>query len=142
MGTLAVRRTVLFVLIAACLYHIWAYFAPQTWYETFPGIGRGWLVRLGPYNEHLVTDMAALYMAMVVVTAMALRYVEDNRYVQTVGAAWLAFNVFHTLYHLQHLSMYSTGERVAMVGLLSALTVLSAVLLVPARRPTPVPSDR
>ncbi|MFE1265766.1 hypothetical protein ACFW5X_35370 [Streptomyces albogriseolus] len=142
MGNLAVRRTVLGILIATCLFHIWAYFAPETWYETFPGIGRGWLLRLGPYNEHLVKDMASLYMAMLVVTAMALRYVHDNRYVQTMGAAWLAFNVFHTLYHLQHLSMYSTGEQVAMVSLLTSLTVLSAVLLAPAKRQAAVPSSR
>ncbi len=133
MKILATRRTVLGILVATCLFHIWAYFAPQTWYETFPGIGRGWLLRLGPYNEHLVKDMASLYMAMLVVTAMALRYVNDNRYVQTTGAAWLAFNIFHTLYHFQHLSMYSTGEKVAMMSLLSVLTVLSAVLLAPAK---------
>ncbi|WFB88473.1 MULTISPECIES: hypothetical protein [Streptomyces] len=140
MKILATRRTVLGILVATCLFHIWAYFAPQTWYETFPGIGRGWLLRLGPYNEHLVKDMASLYMAMLVVTAMALRYVNDNRYVQTTGAAWLAFNVFHTLYHFQHLSMYSTGEKVAMMSLLSVLTVLSAVLLAPAKPLASAPS--
>ncbi|MEU2288363.1 hypothetical protein ABZ614_41820 [Streptomyces sp. NPDC013178] len=132
MGTPIVRRTVLGILAVACVYHVWAYFAPRTWYETFPGIGRGWLLRLGPYNEHLVKDTAALYLAMLVVTLAAWRYVDSNRYVQTVGAAWLAFNVFHLLYHLQHLGMYSTGERVAIVSLLSALTLLSAVLLTPS----------
>ncbi|SPL94304.1 unnamed protein product [[Actinomadura] parvosata subsp. kistnae] len=134
MTNLTTRRTLLGTLIAACLLHVWAYFAPQTWYETFPGIGRGWLLRLGPYSEHLVTDMAALYMAMLVVTIAAWRFADDDRYVRTVGGAWLAFNCFHLLYHLRHLSMYSPGERVAIVGLLSALTVISAVLLIPSPR--------
>ncbi|GHE94875.1 hypothetical protein ACWDSD_44670 [Streptomyces spiralis] len=126
------RRILVGSLIIACLLHVWAYFAPKTWYESFPGVGRGWLLRLGPYNEHLVKDMAALYMAMLVVTAAAWRFADSDRYVATVGAAWLVFSVFHLIYHLQHLSMYSSGERVAIVGLLSSLTLISAALLAPS----------
>jgi hypothetical protein len=132
MGKLMTRRILLSSLVLACLLHVWAYFAPRTWYETFPGIGRGWLVRLGPYNEHLVKDMAALYMAVLVVTAAAWRFADSDQFVMTVGAAWLVFSVFHLLYHLQHLSMYSTSERVAMVGLLSSVALVSAALLAPS----------
>ncbi|MEU6611013.1 hypothetical protein ABZ922_39305 [Streptomyces shenzhenensis] len=132
MGKLITRRILLGSLVFACLLHVWAYFAPQTWYETFPGIGRGWLLRLGPYNEHLVKDMAAMYMAILVVTAAAWRLADSDRYVMTVGAAWFVFSVFHLLYHLQHLSMYSSGERVAIVGLLSSLMLISAALLAPS----------
>jgi len=139
MGTLMTRRILLGSLIVACLLHIWAYFAPRSWYESFPGIGRGWLLRLGPYNEHLVKDMAALYMAMLVVTAAAWHFADSDRYVVTTGAAWLVMSVFHLLYHLQHLSMYSSGERFAIGGLLSSLTLVSAALLTPspARRTSP-----
>jgi hypothetical protein len=35
------------------------------------------------------------------------------------------------LYHLQHLSMFTSGERIALVGLLSSLTLVSAALLAP-----------
>jgi hypothetical protein len=43
------------------------------------------------------------------------------------------------LYHFQHLIMYSTGEKVAMVSLRSVLTFLSAVLPAPAKRRAAVP---
>jgi hypothetical protein len=132
LGKLTTRRILLGILVLTCLLHVWGYFAPRTWYETFPWIGRAWLPRLGPYNGHLVTDMAALYMAVLVVTAAAWRFADSDRYVMTVGAAWLVFSVFHLLYHLQHLSMYSSGERVAMVGLLGSVTLVSAALLAPS----------
>ncbi|MGW2045611.1 hypothetical protein ACWCPF_10535 [Streptomyces sp. NPDC001858] len=132
MGKIGTRRVLLGFLVLACLGHVWAYFAPEVWYDTFPHIGRPWQPRLGPYNEHLVTDMAALYMALLVVTAAAWRFADSDRYVITVGAGWLVFCVFHLLYHLQHLSMFSTGERIALVTLLSSLTLVSAALLAPS----------
>jgi hypothetical protein len=132
MTVLTMRRTMLGLLIANGLFHIWGYFAPKTWYETFPGFGDGWLTRLGPYNEHLVVDTAAMFLAMTVLTVIALRYVADNRFVQATAASWLAFNTFHMLYHVQHLSMYSTSERIILVGFLALLTIASAALLTPA----------
>ncbi|MEU3619932.1 hypothetical protein ABZ725_47765 [Streptomyces sp. NPDC006872] len=132
MGKIVTRRVLLGFLVLACLGHVWAYFAPELWYDTFPHIGRPWQPRLGPYNEHLVTDMSALYMALLVVTAAAWRFADSDRYVITVGAGWLTFCVFHLLYHLQHLSMFTSGERIALVGLLSSLTLVSAALLAPS----------
>ncbi|WP_159054220.1 hypothetical protein [Streptomyces sp. AS58] len=134
MGKVATRRVLLGTLVFACLGHVWAYFAPELWYETFPHIGAPWQTRLGPYNEHLVTDMAALYMALAVVTTAAMRFADSDRFVTTVGAGWLTFCVFHLIYHLQHLSMFTTGERVALLTLLSTQTLVSAALLAPSPR--------
>ncbi|MBE8475611.1 hypothetical protein IQ210_32105 [Streptomyces sp. 3R004] len=134
MGSITVRRIVLGLFIAVGLFHAWGYFAPETWYRTFPGIGRGWLERLGPYNEHLMKDYVSMFMAMTVLTVAAWRYVDSDRFVQTAGLSWLTFNVFHLIYHVQHLDMYSTGEKITMVSVLSLLTLASAVLLAPAPR--------
>ncbi|MET9110179.1 hypothetical protein [Streptomyces zhihengii] len=131
MTLLTMRRTCLSVLIVNGLFHVWGYFAPKTWYETFPGFGDGWLTRLGPYNEHLVADTAAMFLAMTVLTTAALCHPKDNRFAQVTGASWLAFNVLHLLYHVQHLGMYSVWEKVTLVSFLSLLTIVSALLLIP-----------
>jgi hypothetical protein len=109
----------------------WAYFSPKEWHENFPGFGLSWLPRLGPYNEHLAKDAGAMFLALSALTIIALRQVRNNRIVQTTGAVWLVFNVLHFSYHMQHLEMYGTRDQVLNVVTLSALVLLSAVLLVP-----------
>ncbi len=47
----------------------WAYAAPRRWYDTFPGLGMSWLPQLGPFNEHFVKDVGAMFLAMAAVTA-------------------------------------------------------------------------
>ena len=47
-----------------------AAFAPRTFYDDFPYLGH-WVDRLPPYNEHLVTDVGALYLAFALVLAWA-----------------------------------------------------------------------
>jgi hypothetical protein len=109
----------------------WAYFSPKEWHENFPGFGLSWLPRPGPYNEHLAKDAGAMFLALSALTIIALRQVRNNRIVQTTGAVWLVFNVLHFSYHMQHLEMYGTRDQVLNVVTLSALVLLSAVLLVP-----------
>ena len=47
-----------------------AAFAPRTFYDDFPYVGH-WVDRLPPYNEHLVTDVGALYLGFALVLAWA-----------------------------------------------------------------------
>ncbi|MEU3188294.1 hypothetical protein ABZ707_29490 [Streptomyces sp. NPDC006923] len=110
---------------------VWAYFFPQEWHGNFPGFGLSWLPQLGPYNEHLAKDAGAMFLAMAILTIITLRSVRNTRLVQTTGTAWLVFNVLHFSYHMQHLDMYETRDQVLNVVSLTALVVLSALLLVP-----------
>lgn len=110
---------------------LWAYFSPTGWYANFPGFGLSWLPQLGPYSEHLAKDAGAMFLALAVLTLIALRNVRNNRLVQTTGAAWLVFNVLHFSYHVQHLGMYGTRDQVLNVVFLAALVLLAALLLVP-----------
>ncbi|WP_328682146.1 hypothetical protein [Streptomyces sp. NBC_00343] len=110
---------------------LWAYFSPTEWYANFPGLGLSWLPQLGPYNEHLVKDAGAMFLALACLTVIALRQVRNTRLVQTTGAVWLVFNVLHFSYHVRHLDMYGTRDQVLNVVSLAALMLLSAVLLVP-----------
>ncbi|MFF2512000.1 hypothetical protein [Streptomyces sp. NPDC058086] len=111
---------------------IWAYCSPTSWYANFPGLGLSWLPQLGPYNEHLTKDAGAMFLALAVLTVIALRSAHNTRLVQTTGAVWLLFNVLHFSYHVQHLDMYNTRDQILNVVFLAALILLAALLLLPA----------
>jgi hypothetical protein len=124
------RRYVLVVLSLTGAYTgIWAYFAPRHWHARFPGFGRSWLPQLGPFNEHLAKDTGAMFLALTVLSLIALRYVRNDVLVRTTGLAWLTFNALHLTYHLGHLHMYGTFDKVLNVVGLSAVVLLSIALL-------------
>ncbi|MFE7074493.1 hypothetical protein ACFU96_30850 [Streptomyces sp. NPDC057620] len=133
MNTKIRYATLGFLGVTALYTGAWAYFAPREWHAGFPGFGMSWLPQLGPYNEHLAKDAGAMFLALAVLTAIALRSVRNNRLVQTTGAVWLVFNVLHLGYHMQHLGMYGTRDQVLNVVALTALVLASAVLLVPVK---------
>jgi hypothetical protein len=127
-----IRYASLGLLAVVALYTgAWAYFSPTGWYANFPGLGLSWLPQLGPYNEHLATDAGAMFLALAVLTVVALRQMRNTRLVQTTGAVWLVFNVLHFTYHVRHLDMYGTRDQVLNVVFLAALVLLASVLLVP-----------
>ncbi|MEU5689779.1 hypothetical protein DEJ48_14835 [Streptomyces venezuelae] len=111
----------------------WAYFAPRNWYDTFPGFGHHWLPVLGPFNEHLVKDVGAMYLALAALSAVAALRVENVLAVQLAGLAWLVFSVPHLIYHLQHLDMYTGVDKVMNVVSLSLFVLAGAALLLPGR---------
>jgi hypothetical protein len=121
--------------IASVQLGIWAWFSPRSFYDEFPGFGRHWVRVLGPYNEHLVRDFGALNLALAVVTIAAL-VTFGRPLVITAAIAWLAWGIPHLVYHLRHLDMYDTVDKVLNVVLLSSLPVLAVVVLVlTLRRP-------
>lgn len=127
------RYAALGILTVTGLYTgFWAYFSPTSWYANFPGLGLSWLPQLGPYNEHLAKDAGAMFLALAVLTIIAMRSVHNTRLVQTTGAVWLIFNVLHFTYHVQHLDMYNTRDQVLNVVSLAALVLLAVLLLIPA----------
>jgi hypothetical protein len=132
---LTLRRFTLVVLTVVGAYTgFWAYFAPRHWHDRFPGFGRSWLPQLGPFNEHLAKDTGAMFLALTVLSVVALRYVRNDVLVRTAGLAWLTFNVLHLIYHLQHLHMYGTFDKILNVVGLSAVVLLSITLLPAAAR--------
>ena len=65
-------RVLLIVLGAVALeLGVWATFAPRSFYDDFPGLGRAWVAADGPYNEHLVRDFGGLNLALAVLTLVA-----------------------------------------------------------------------
>lgn len=111
-----------------------AAFAPRTFYDDFPYAGH-WVDRLPPYNEHLVTDVGALYLGFALVLAWAAATLSR----QLVSAAcwgWILFSVLHLVFHARHLDAFGTGDAVQELVSLAVVIALPLIALWAARSPT------
>jgi hypothetical protein len=106
----------------------WALLAPHSWYEDFPGGGRGWVSALGPYNEHLVRDFGALYLGLGLLLVFA-GVTLGRQVVQASLGVLLVFSVPHFVYHLTELEALPTGDNIANMITLGLGVLLPAVLL-------------
>ena len=127
------RALLVFLLVSGLGTGSWAYFAPMSWYTTFPGFGMTWLPPLGPFNEHFVKDVGAMFLGLAVLSVGALIMAANDGVVRLAAATWLTFNVFHFAYHLQMLHMYGTRDKILNVIVLGALVLAAAALLAPVR---------
>ena len=78
---------------------VWGLLAPHSFYASYPGAGQHWVAAMGPYDEHLVRDFAAMELGFAVLLACAAIWFE-RRLVLVAGAAFLAATVPHFAYHL------------------------------------------
>ncbi len=103
---------------------------PRSFYDDFP-LGRGWIAGSGgPYNEHLVRDVGALFVALVV----ASLWTAWNRVsMGPVAAAWLALGVLHAAFHFEHLDELPGVDQVLLASSVLAVPVLSVAALISAR---------
>jgi hypothetical protein len=142
------RETVLRIGLAvlgfpALMIGLWAGFAPRSFYDDFPGLGRTWVAPDGPYNQHLVRDVGVLNLALVVVTVWALVTLVPAL-VRAVLAAWLVYSVPHLVYHLRNMGPFATDDQISIGASLALVPILAVVLLVievRATRPVAVTSS-
>jgi hypothetical protein len=110
----------------------WAALAPRSFYDNFPGGGREWVSVDGPFNEHLVRDVGTLNLALAAVAIAAL--VRPGRYlVQVIAGATLVYAAPHFLYHLFHLDLFDTSDKVLQTSSLAITVIAPALLLIHAR---------
>jgi hypothetical protein len=108
-----------------------AAFAPRTFYDDFPYAGH-WVDRLPPYNEHLVTDVGALYLGFALVLAWAAATL-GRELVQAACAGWILFSVLHLVFHARHLDGFGTGDAVQELVSLAIVVALPPIALLAAR---------
>lgn len=119
--------------INALVLGIWAAIAPQSFYDSFPGLGRSWVSVDGPYNEHLIRDVGALNLALAAVLVAAL--ITLSKELVTVAAvAALAWGIPHFLYHAFNTEPLSTGDNVLSLGALALASLYPIGLLYLAPR--------
>ena len=110
-----------------------AAFVPRSFFDDFP-LGRGWISHQGdPYNEHLVRDVGALFLALIIVTGWT---VWKRRPGRSVAVAWLVQGVLHLVYHAGHLDGFGTADKIGLVGSLVTVPVLAGVALWAGRSST------
>ena len=67
-----VRGALALLALSAAFVGFWALLAPSSFYRSFPGLRLTWVAEAGAYDEHLVRDIGALYLAQVTALALTL----------------------------------------------------------------------
>jgi hypothetical protein len=106
---------------------IWATVAPRSFYDHFPGWS-SWVAPLGPYDEHLVRDVGAFQLGLLVVGLFALVTLE-RRLVQAALVASLVAGLPHLIYHLTATGPFSTVDNVLSLAGLAAPVAIPLLLL-------------
>ena len=114
--------------VTPALVGIWASVSPRGFYDDFPGGGHHWVSAVGPYDEHLVRDVGALYLGALVLLVLAWAWLE-RRLVQAALISYAVAALPHLIYHLTALDGFSTGDAVAEIGGLALNVVLPLGLL-------------
>jgi hypothetical protein len=109
----------------------WALVMPRAFYDWFPLPHHPWISVDGPYNEHLVRDVGAFYLAFAVAGLLVPRQRRPGE-VRILGAAWTAFSVPHLWYHLHHLACYTLADQIGLITTLGGTLLLALALLWPS----------
>ena len=106
----------------------WASFAPRSFHDDFPAPGRYWVSAIGPYNEHLVTDVRAGYLALGMLSGLAGTLL-GRTLVRVSLVAWLAYAVPHFAFHFTTLDTFSLADNLASMSSLGLAVLLPLLLL-------------
>jgi hypothetical protein len=134
MRSLLPRLGLAYFAIQGFLFGAYALFAPEHFFEHFPGGGHAWLDLDGPYNEHLVRDFGALNLALGAVALCALVFATRQLMIAT-AVAELAYAVPHITYHIAtHSRIGERSDQIGAIGGLIVSAVIAALLLVRCAR--------
>ncbi|WP_067706259.1 hypothetical protein [Actinoplanes awajinensis] len=118
------RAGIILLIALDGLVGIWQYFFPRSFYEDFP------TVRLDPpYNEHLVSDVGGLNIALVGVLIIAAVYLEQ-RLVTAALTGFALYSLTHFAFHVRHFDHFSLRDAVGVGTGLGFELVLTVALLV------------
>ncbi|MDQ4041169.1 MAG: hypothetical protein M3141_05410, partial [Actinomycetota bacterium] len=107
---------------------VWALFFPRSFYDDFPAGRGGWVSALPEYNEHLLTDVGALFLATGLLM-LAAAVLLGRTLVWIALVSWLLWAVPHAVWHLGELEPYDTTDAVGNVVSVT-LIVLAPLALV------------
>jgi hypothetical protein len=122
------RAGLLFLVTVETVVGVWQYVFPKSFFTDFPTVAID-----PPFNEHLMSDVGGLTLAITAVVAYAAVHL-DLRLVRGALLGFLVFAVSHVLFHATHLDGFGVGDAVAVLTGLGVVAVLPIVLLVLAGR--------
>ena len=108
---------------------LWAQFAPRSFYDHFPGLGRSWVSVDGPYNEHLVRDVGGLNLGLAAVLIIAIVTLSRPTII-AAAAASLLYGIPHLIYHIVNTDGLASGDVAASLGGLALFAVVPIALIV------------
>jgi hypothetical protein len=108
----------------------WQYFAPHSFYADIPTVAAD-----PPYNEHLMTDVGGLGLALAAILGAGALLMERNL-IRAALAGYLVYTLTHLVYHVTHLAGLPGGDPVLLtIGLALPPAVAAGLLLLTARAP-------
>ena len=127
-------HTAALALTAAIAFFVggWASFAPDSFFDSFPGVLGQWVATDGPFNAHLVRDVGAMYLALGAASVAGLVW-RSPAVTRVLGLAWTVFGALHLGYHATHLGALEADAAIGTVVSLTLSLGLGIVLLIPAR---------
>jgi hypothetical protein len=131
MKTLLHRVCLVVLIVTGVFVGGWAYFAPVHWYNSFPGMGLQWLPALGPFNDHFVEDIGAMYLAMAALSGVTIFHVTNQALMRATALSLSIFNVLHLIYHISMLHMYGPLDAALNTTALTVVLVCSLALAIP-----------
>jgi len=117
--------------VIEALQGFWMYFAPRSFYNDVPTVSAD-----PPFNQHLMSDIGGLSLAMTVVVGAAA-VLMDRTLIRVALAAYLVYSVSHLLFHVTHLTGMSPGGVAFLLAGLSLLPLIALGLLILAIRSQP-----
>lgn len=131
-----IRFLLLALGIPQALIGLWALLAPRSFHGDFPAGGDGWVAVLGPFDEHLVTDVGALFVGLGFLLAFAAVSLRRGTVI-AAAVTWLIFAVPHAGWHLANLGPYATGDAIANAVVLVWTVIGGVLVLALVRAPRP-----
>lgn len=122
-----------FLSLSALFPGTWALFSPESFFTDFPGLGNVWVGALPPYNEHLVRDVGAFFLAFGVLFAAAAITLGKRLVIYSLIAG-LVFAIPHLIFHLDHLDGMEGADAFGQMLVLGLVVVVPLYLLVLTRR--------
>jgi len=120
------------VAILGVLHLAWgvgAIVAPRWFFDTFPGFGRHWTAAYPPYNEHLMTDVGAAFLALGVILLIAAG-MRDRKVTNVVLIGLLTFSMAHLVFHSRHPGSLTGADLAASLVSLALGVVVPAIILI------------
>ena len=135
-----IRIALGYLSVASLQIGVWALLAPRSFYDGFPGLGRSWVSTDGPFNEHLIRDVGALNLGLVVVFVAAAITLSRPLIFTAAGAA-MAWGVPHFIYHLLSTdALASTSDVILSLGGLALFAFVPIALILTGRTLDPEPA--
>ena len=121
------RAGIVLLIVLDGMVGVWQYFFPRSFYDDFPTVSLD-----PPFNEHLVSDVGGLNIALVGVLVFAAVYLE-YRLVLAALTGFALYALSHFVFHVMHFDHFSLGDAVGVGTGLGFEVVLTIALLIVTR---------